>query len=274
MTLLCARDALSDRVIQVSAESRPADIRSEVRAKHPTHAAVFDNGEFWGVSPLEEIRFSQPERIFADLIPDDVKFWRLPTVSLDDSVEQIARLMDERQRDWIVALDADNNYAGIVTHESLLKALLRQTKEISRQKASEAEERFRWLLESTPDAMIIADDCGKITHVNAHVESTFGYKPIELVGAPLEDLLPRDVRQQHVAKRRLGMSIVYGIIQEHRGTKLLEMTYLLGIDHGISHGLGFSIRSRMACKNLAAEAPSTRRWSKVRLSVTMSRATI
>ena len=202
MTRLCACNALSDRVIQVSAESRPAEIRSEAQAKLTTHAAVFDNGDFRGVVPLEEIGFSQPERIFADLIPPRIKFHVQRTVPLDNPLEEIARLMDEERRDWVVVLSAEEKYAGVVTQQSLLKVLLQQTKEISRQKAREAEERFRWLLESTPDAMIIADNAGCIVHVNVQVESVLGYKPDELLGLTVEQLLPENVRHKHVDMRQ------------------------------------------------------------------------
>ena len=53
-----------------------------------------------------------------------------------------------------------------------------------------AAQRFRKLLESAPDAMIIADTRGLIVEVNAQTETLFGYSRAELVGREVEGLLP------------------------------------------------------------------------------------
>lgn len=51
------------------------------------------------------------------------------------------------------------------------------------------ERRFRALLESAPDAMILADDTGAITLVNSTFERLFGYGRLEAVGRPLREFL-------------------------------------------------------------------------------------
>ena len=65
--------------------------------------------------------------------------------------------------------------------------------------ASEAY--FRTLLDSAPDAMIIVDDRGVITIVNGQAEVMFGYTRAELVGQPIESLLPERTRKKHVPFR-------------------------------------------------------------------------
>ncbi|HYY88049.1 MAG TPA: MASE1 domain-containing protein, partial [Chloroflexota bacterium] len=50
----------------------------------------------------------------------------------------------------------------------------------------EAQRRFRGLLESAPDAMVIVDDSGEIGVVNAQTERLFGYAREELIGQPVE----------------------------------------------------------------------------------------
>ncbi len=56
---------------------------------------------------------------------------------------------------------------------------------------------FRNLLESAPDAMIIVDSRGVIEIVNRQCQEMFGYPREDLVGQPIEFLLPERFRRAH-----------------------------------------------------------------------------
>ena len=65
----------------------------------------------------------------------------------------------------------------------------------------ESEARFRGLLESAPDAMIIIDQRGLIKIVNSQVERMFGYGRDELLGQPVERLLDESLHGAYATYR-------------------------------------------------------------------------
>ncbi len=64
-----------------------------------------------------------------------------------------------------------------------------------------AEKKFRSLVESAPDAMVIVDGGGRIVIVNGPAERLFRYSREELVGQPIEMLVPTRLRDRHLGHR-------------------------------------------------------------------------
>jgi PAS domain-containing protein len=54
----------------------------------------------------------------------------------------------------------------------------------------ESERRFRQVVEASPNAMVMINRTGEIVMVNTQAERAFGYARAELVGQPVEMLVP------------------------------------------------------------------------------------
>lgn len=65
-----------------------------------------------------------------------------------------------------------------------------------------AEERFRLVVEASPNAIVLVDGLGRIAMVNRQTELLFGYERQALLGEPVEMLLPNAQRGTHVGLRR------------------------------------------------------------------------
>ena len=86
---------------------------------------------------------------------------------------------------WIV-------YRSRAAYFRLLRRLLRGDRLLGG-----SERRFRALLESAPEAMVIIDGHGHIALVNAQAERLFGYRRQEIVGQAITELIPKRYRDQH-----------------------------------------------------------------------------
>ena len=87
----------------------------------------------------------------------------------------------------------------------------RRQAEFMSQDATQLAARFQTLLETAPDAIVEVDSNGKLVMLNAAVDRLFGYKREELIGLPVEILIPEAMRHSHVKHR--------GDYLDHPGTR-------------------------------------------------------
>ncbi len=96
----------------------------------------------------------------------------------------------------IVAREAAASRDSEERYRHLYTALQQETVE------REHAERFRLVVESAPNAMLMVDGSGLLTLVNIQAERLFGYGRAELLGRPVEMLVPDRFRAQHTGLRR------------------------------------------------------------------------
>ncbi len=96
-----------------------------------------------------------------------------------------------------------NNWIGDRATRSLVRArdeledkVIERTLELSKSK-----DQFMNLLESAPDPMVVSDQSGHVIMVNNRAEELFGYPRAELLGQPVEMLVPEEFRGQHRPQR-------------------------------------------------------------------------
>lgn len=89
--------------------------------------------------------------------------------------------------------------------EGKATAILEINNDVTQRKQTEEalqrnEERLRALFEFSPDAIVVTCE-GRIGDLNARVEQVFGYKRSELLGQPIEILIPERFRSAHPKHR-------------------------------------------------------------------------
>lgn len=117
-----ARDLLSDRLLDVQAESRLASVLPLVKEKRATHVAVWDKDEFQGVAQLQAAVFRHPARIFMDTLPKN----KPPEILDSMELPAIAHVFTMLPADELCVFDQSGLFRGIVTREGLYAVLAGQ----------------------------------------------------------------------------------------------------------------------------------------------------
>jgi len=119
-------------------------------------------------------------------------------------LETAAREGRSEDEGWRVRKDGTRFWANVTitalrSKDGTLRGFGKVTRDWTARRR--AEEKFRTFLESAADAVVIVNSKGEIAHVNSQTEALFGYSRAELLGKPVEKLVPERFRSQHPRHR-------------------------------------------------------------------------
>ena len=223
------RDAMEAEVFSRAQEVQDANQRLEVLNQELTRseerfrslvAGVKDYAIFmldpegqvstWN-SGAEHIKGYKPEEIIGQhfsrfYTPEDLAQGK-PDAELKTATSQ-GQLEDEG---WRVRKDGSRFWANVVItairdRDGKLRGFTKVTRDLTNRKNAEealrrSEQHSRMLFEFSPDAVLASDAEGRITEANARVENVFGYQRDELIGQPIEMLVPDRFRHNHSGYR-------------------------------------------------------------------------
>jgi PAS domain S-box-containing protein len=169
------------------------------------HFTETDAGEE-GLRLARELR---PDCVLLDYqLPDADGLDLLAELSRTAAEGPLAVLMLTGQGDEAVAVQAmkrgaqDYLIKGRMTAPELSAAVQNAIEKVGLlRKVDRARELFRLAVEASPSAMLLVDAEGRVVLANAQAERSFGYAREELLGRPVELLLPERFRADHPGQR-------------------------------------------------------------------------
>jgi PAS domain S-box-containing protein len=127
-----------------------------------------------------------------------------------DSVLAVPLVSPAETRGWLLLADKlgaeefsseDSGIASTLASQAALAYESLEERRRTEEEVRESKAMFESLFESAPDALLASDEQGRIVQVNAQAESLFGYERKELVGQPIEILVPERFRRTHSVGR-------------------------------------------------------------------------
>jgi PAS domain S-box-containing protein len=117
-----------------------------------------------------------------------------------DHFETVRRTRDGRLIDVSLTISPVRDASGTIVGASKIARDIAESKRAN-EALRQSEARALALIDSAAEGILIVDEDGRIFAADGQVEGMFGYSERELVGQPMEVLLPEGLRARHVHHR-------------------------------------------------------------------------
>ena len=214
VSLMLARKEVARFVSEVKLQEQEKQQRSLLEGAPDAIVIVNRHGDIYRINTEAERMFGydrdeligQPVEV---LLPERFRKHHLgfrksyienPTVRpMGQSQELFARRKDGSELPVEISLSPLNQ-----DNDTLVTAVVRDVTVRKQQDIllREREQQSRGLLEGAPDAIVIVDRNGEIHLINTQAEQMFGYDRDEIIGQPVEVLLPERFRNHHIDYRK------------------------------------------------------------------------
>jgi PAS domain S-box-containing protein len=176
-------DAAPDAIIAVDATGRIALVNAQAEVLFGYRREEL-TGELLELLVPDAVRAVHPEH-------RDSYFQHPMTRPMGAGMDLAGRRKDGSEFPAEISLSSIHTDDGV-----LVSAAVRDATDRKR-----AEAKFRGLLEAAPDAILGVNDQGRIALMNAQAERLFGYDRAELLGQPIEVLVPDEAKALHPERR-------------------------------------------------------------------------
>jgi PAS domain S-box-containing protein len=133
------------------------------------------------------------------LVPAEIAHEEIEILARLSRGERIAHFETVRVRKDGKRLEVDVTISPIHDNGGTIVGASKIVRNVSDRKASEKQ--FRSVVEASPSGLVLVDNNGLIALVNSQAELLFGYSRPELIGEPIEKLVPARFRSSHLADR-------------------------------------------------------------------------
>ncbi|HVZ52238.1 MAG TPA: PAS domain S-box protein [Pseudolabrys sp.] len=153
--------------------------------------------QFWGVEEADLSKFDWRSTVHPDDAPE-IGRQMMQALATRSVAAVKGRYRDFRGRYRLLQTNAQPRFSGKGEFLGMIGVNVDVTdREEADRVLRESEQRFRLAVEAAPSGMVMTDKDGRIVLVNAHSERLFGYPRAELIGQPIEMLVPERFRGQH-----------------------------------------------------------------------------